>query len=642
MKAMQRMELTDLQARNVQILALLRDGQQPMPSPSAVALELMRAVERRDVGVFEICRVARNDPMLVAKSVQMANSALYAGLRQTAAMEDAVMRIGVAALARLAIGLSLVHASSTWVSHFDLNQHWRCALARGLVLQHLARRLRNLPSSEAFSMGLLSDIGELGMVAAFGIEAEKTPDEPVQPRVQRLMHQRQRWGFDQNQASAALLEGWGFPASLWLAALPIAQETAHNAGRGGELALMVDVARCLASELCSPAAGAELPRLCMGAARLGLEPEDLVVMLDMMRAEFPSLASILDIAMPGEQAAVEFQRLRTALTASPPLDDSIPDSVLVIDDQVEQRELLRHVLLAAGLPVLTAANAAQGLEILRSHQPRMVIIDWQLLGLNGLELCRQLRYEFGSRLYVLLLMGHHDSQEALEAIEAGANDFITKPADHKLLVAKIRVGGRTTRLLAALENERHEAFGMQRELARLNANLRAAAYTDDLTGLPNRRALDEFLHKAWADAGRNHQPLSCVILDLDHFKLINDQHGHDVGDRVLRAVTQVLRTQTRFTDLLARWGGEELVLACPNTDAPAARLLAERMRLTIATLHGDFPPVTLSAGIAETCPGDADVGILLRAADQALLLAKRKGRNRVELAAARGIDPSRG
>lgn len=620
------MELTDLQARNAQIFALLKASQKPLPSPSGVALELMRQVGRRETGVFEVCRTARHDPMLVAKTIQVANSALFAGLRQTAAVEDAVMRIGVAALARLAVGLTLVHTASTWLRDFDLDRHWRCALARGLVMQRLARHLRSIPSSEAFTLGLLSDIGQLAMVASFGAEAASSVATDKQSLLQ---FQRERWGFDQNQASAALLETWGFPAALWLSVLPIGQEVAHAAGRGGELALIVDVARCFASSLCSPENVADLPGLYMGAARLGMDQESVVVMLDQVRTDFPSMAQILDVSMPDDLAEREFQRLRKALTVAPPLDDRQPGTALVIGRRIAGDQGPSAILQDDGIHVLAAPDLVQGLEMVHLHQPQVLILDGEPPAGDMLVWCRQVRRELGPRLYILVLADGLDDEQTLSAIDAGVNDVLARSAESKLLLAKVRLGGRTVRLLSSLEYERQSAFSMQRELARVNANLRAAAYTDELTGLANRRALDEFLRRAWTDAERSGQALSCVMLDLDHFKSINDSYGHDVGDRVLCAVTQVLREQTRSTDMLARWGGEELLLVCTNTDATAASALAERMRRAVELMQGDFPTVTLSAGVTQARFDGARMEDVLHAADQALLQAKRDGRNRV-------------
>ncbi len=266
----------------------------------------------------------------------------------------------------------------------------------------------------------------------------------------------------------------------------------------------------------------------------------------------------------------------------------------------------------------------------RASLPDAVVLDADHLPLEAVELCRQLRDHEGARLYLLLLGDSLGAEATLQALRAGANDVLPAAAAVDLVVAKLRPGLRVVRLIGALERERARAHGRQRELTALNARLREAAYSDDLTGLPNRRALDEFLARAWEDALAQGHPLSCVLLDLDHFKLVNDTHGHDVGDQVLRRVARVLQQQCRADDLLARWGGEELVLACPGVAREVAAGLAERMRLAVQQVDGDLPAVTLSGGVAQASAADVDtVGAMLRAADHALLSAKRQGRNRI-------------
>ncbi len=616
------MDLTQLKARNARIHAELCSGRRPMPSPSAVALQMMQAVERRDVGVFEVCRIARADPLLVAKTVQMANSALYAGLRQTVAMEDAVMRIGVSALARLAVGLSLVHAAQRWSGGFDLGAYWKRALTRALALQQLARRQRNLPASEAFSLGLLADVGLLGVVAAFGEEADV--DDATQ---------RARFGFDRFQAGAALLDAWSFPASLWLSTLPEARDSGIGGARAGELAVMVELARELAVALYS-GADHDLSTLCLLGARIGIGADALGDVLDQVRGELPAMAALLELPLSAEQAEAEFDRLRQSLNTQPPSDDGAGGGALLLIAPTAANEAWRRALADAGVRLSAAASATQGLELLHEHKPDVLIIDADMPGLDALALCRQQRAERGAGLFIVLVGAQLGGEGALRAIDAGANDALGKPVEHKLLLGKVRLGERTVRLIAALERERLDARGRQHELSRVNADLRAVAMSDELTGLPNRRALDAFLRGPATDALREGRALSCVVIDLDHFKRVNDEHGHEAGDRALCDVARVLQSQVRASDMLARWGGEELLVICPGAGLDAATQLAERMRISVQRLRGGQAPLTLSAGVAQA--GADGIGAMLRAADAALLRAKRAGRNRVERAPVAG------
>ncbi len=602
---------------------MLRDSRATLPSPNSVALQLMRLVDRRDVGVFEVCRVAKADPVLVGKAVQLANSALYAGLRPTAAIEDAVMRIGVAALARLAVGLSLVHVHGTQFGGVELEPYWRRSLARALVLQQLARRRHALPVSEAFSLGLLAEIGQLGMLAALGPEA--LGDAQTGSR-QLLDQQRRRWGFDQAEVSAALLQTWNFPQRLWLSLLP----QGHTQQDHSELAAMVDLARALAAALDRRNALRELPGLWTGALRLGLDEAALLQLVEQLRGDFADLAAILQLQLSHQQARQEFDSLRESLGTPVPDDHGQPAVVLLAGAQASAREDLRRALLDAGMTVLVEPDLGAGFERARSSLPEAVVLGADELPMEAVELCRQLREHEGPRLYLLLLGDSLGAEDLLRALRAGANDVLPAAAPADMVAAKLRPGVRVVRLINGLERERALAHGRQRELASLNARLREAAYSDELTGLPNRRALDEFVARAWEDALARGRPLSCVLLDLDHFKLVNDTHGHDVGDRVLRSVARELQRHGRSDDLLARWGGEELVLVCPGVEPHAAAALAERMRAAVQELREDLPAVTLSGGVAQASASEPDaVGAMLRAADRALLRAKREGRNRI-------------
>ncbi len=605
---------------------MLRDSRGTLPSPNSVALQLMRLVERDDVGVFEVCRVARGDPVLVGKAVQLANSALYAGLRPTAAIEDAVMRIGVAALARLAVGLSLVHSHGTRLGNLELELFWRRSLARGLVLQQLARRRHALPVSEAFSLGLLADIGQLGMLAALGPDALGDPaqDDP-------LAWQRQRWGFDQTEVGGALLQTWNFPRRLWQALLPPGSAPDASA----ELSSMVEVARSLAAALDARRALRELPGLCMGALRLGLDEAALLGMLDQLHEDFAQLAAILQLQVSQQQAQQEFQSLRERLGSAPAQFDAQPATVLLAGPLASGRADLQQALRDEGWNVVVEPDLAAGFEHARASLPDAVVLDAEHLPMPPEELCRSWREHESARLYLLLLAERLDGEQQLLALRAGANDVLPASTPGELVVARLRPGIRMVRLIHALERERAQAHGRQRELAALNARLREAAYSDELTGLPNRRALDEFLARSWEHALAHDLALSCVLLDLDHFKSINDTHGHDTGDRVLRAVARALQEHCRGDDLLARWGGEELVLVCPGVEPGAAAAVAERMRSAVQQLGGGLPAVTLSGGVAGAAREHPDsVGAMMRAADQALLRAKREGRNRIVLAEA--------
>jgi diguanylate cyclase (GGDEF)-like protein len=308
--------------------------------------------------------------------------------------------------------------------------------------------------------------------------------------------------------------------------------------------------------------------------------------------------------------------------------------ILVVDDDpLVVRRLMQH-LQKDGQQVLTAANGRAGLEIALDTKPQLVITDWMMPEMDGLALCRALRKaRFGQLLYIIMLTMQEDEEDLVAAFDAGADDYVVKPYSRRVLEARIRGGERLIRLQQKVEIEKEENRRYLTELAVMNRRLREAALTDPLTELPNRRYAMEHVLKEWAASERGGFPLACLMIDVDHFKRFNDRCGHDVGDRVLRHTASVLRGAARTNDLACRFGGEEFVVICANTDAASANHLAERLRHAVE-VHGrsvapSGVPLTVSIGVAVRRPEMRSSTELLRAADHALLRAKSSGRNRV-------------
>jgi diguanylate cyclase (GGDEF)-like protein len=247
-------------------------------------------------------------------------------------------------------------------------------------------------------------------------------------------------------------------------------------------------------------------------------------------------------------------------------------------------------------------------------------------GMDGVEVCRRLRASGKEPyIYILLLTARTESVDLVEGIEAGADDYLTKPLNALELRARLRAGRRIVEL--------QEQLLMAREALRLQAT------HDGLTGLLNRSAVMEILHKELARSHRGDQPLSLLLVDLDHFKQINDQHGHLAGDAVLREAAARMKSAIRRYDSLGRYGGEEFLVVLPGCDTAGGAAQAERLRLSLAqeafSIGGEAIEVTCSIGCtlaSGVSPSDADS--LIREADQALYVAKERGRNRIECACA--------
>jgi diguanylate cyclase (GGDEF)-like protein len=264
--------------------------------------------------------------------------------------------------------------------------------------------------------------------------------------------------------------------------------------------------------------------------------------------------------------------------------------------------------------------------------PHLVITDWEMPGMDGAAVVKALRQtKMGRQLYIMMITGHGEDEAQVRAFEAGADDYVVKPFRPRLLEARLRACTRVIRLQEEVHRDEEELRRCMNELAVANRKLHEAALTDSLTGLYNRRyALDQ-LDREWAGATRSGHSLACLLIDIDHFKRVNDTYGHDVGDHVLRATAGILRDTLRKSDVVCRLGGEEFVVVGPGLDRDRAVACAERLRASVEKqligVGSGTVRVTLSVGVAVRgeCTGSA--AELLKAADQAVYAAKQRGRN---------------
>jgi diguanylate cyclase (GGDEF)-like protein len=322
---------------------------------------------------------------------------------------------------------------------------------------------------------------------------------------------------------------------------------------------------------------------------------------------------------------------REARDELPPLTPA-EIKVLAIDDDPRILRLLSHHLKQAGYQVRTAENGEEGLQIVLDESPQLVVTDWTMPELSGIELCRALRrMDAGRRTYVLILTARDDEQQVVDAFGAGADDFVTKPFNPRILLARVQAGQRMIELQRQVEADKKLRMRQVAEMGLITRKLRAAAQTDVLTDLPNRRYAITRLEQEWNNSQRTGKSMSVVMVDIDHFKRINDTHGHDVGDVVLKQTAAVLRARTRRGDIVCRLGGEEFLVINVNSDMESAVQCAERLRLAVEantiTAGGFSERVTVSLGCAVRSPAIADIDDLLKAADEAVYAAKAAGRN---------------
>lgn len=324
--------------------------------------------------------------------------------------------------------------------------------------------------------------------------------------------------------------------------------------------------------------------------------------------------------------------------------DHDPLPVLVVDDDPCTLMLMSAQLRKVGHTVYEAGSGVEALKILTAQGPPIIVTDWIMAGMDGLELCRAIRSHDGIRYaFVIVMTAQTEDDRIVEAFEAGADDYLTKPWKNKELLARLRGGQRIIRLQQDLDRRNLDMHRVnaemaiaQRKIEEANEKLQLMATTDELTGLFNRREAMQRLRDLWAMYQRHGDPLSCVMLDIDHFKRFNDTHGHAVGDIVLKNLAKLLRSGARTADSVCRIGGEEFLILCPKTTEETAGICAERIRRDVEANTIDVDDqvlrMTISLGVAEAHAASNTPDALIKEADTALYVAKSSGRNRVVLA----------
>lgn len=622
-----------------------------LPTPSGLAVQIMELTQREDVSLMEVAKLVQADPALAGRLIKFANSAMAGPRRPVVAVADAIRLLGVGAVRQLSLGLSILGQNRSGAcTAFDYQYYWSESLAMGIAANALCMRTRAAAPDEAFSCGLLAAVGTLALATlhpeGYG-ELLAAHGGRTGPELRAL--ERERFRADHTELCAALLEDWRLPR-VFIGAISHHEDPSTapfpDGSREALLTRLLHLARQIGVFCCAPEASRPqlVQDLLFGAARIGIDSDALGMLVDEVASEWRDWSAILEVtasvvpAFSAIRAARNEESKAQAHGASPaatsPTD---PMRVLVVDDDPAALAALRQLLAEQGHEVAVAVDGQDALKRAIATRPQLILCNGATPGLDGLALCRALREtEEGQQIYFLLLSEGDAHERLVAAFEAGVDDFVSKPVAPRVLLARLRAGQRVVRLQEESARDSQNLRRFATELAVANRQLRQAALTDPLTGLPNRRYGMERLEQEWAASNRNHRPLSLMMVDLDRFKTVNDTHGHDVGDMLLRQTAGLLRKAARAEDVICRLGGEEFLVISPDTTLAAATRVADRLRRAI----GDAPmmldslryPVTVSIGVAERIGTMSRYDELLKAADQVLYHAKRRGGNRVESA----------
>jgi two-component system, cell cycle response regulator len=631
-----------------------------LPSPKGVALEIMRATQGEDVSTAELARIIKTDPAFSGRLIKAANGLLGYGRRPVASVQDALMVMGMPAVRSLALGFSLLsNYRSGRCSAFDYDAYWSSSLMRAVAVQLFTQHTRCAPPDEAYCIGLLSRAGELVLATIYPDRYSELIVECAGNRDLLVQRENEAFALNHRELTAMMLSDWGIPG-VYADAVRQHEALAMSGvacdSREARLAVSLALAAQLGvlCELDAASASERVPALNATGLQLGIatpalhetcdrairEWADWSVLLRVPARAVVSIGSLIEGAVPqgGAESSV---RIGSAAERAPAaVSPNAPASkghmrVLLAEADAGLRTEIRQILDEAGHEVQEVDSIELAAEAALVMQPHMMIIDWVLPDGCGLKLVERLRQtRVGRGIYVLVLTSHENEQRLVEAFECGVDDFITKPLNARVLLARMRAGLRVVRLHQEVEQDREEIRQFAADLAVSNRKLQEGTLTDSLTGFPNRRYFAERLAQEWAASSRTGRPLACLAIDLDGFKRINDTYGHDVGDAVLMQASKALKEGLRSNDVVARTGGDEFLVLCPETNLDAARMVAERICKQIAATQvraGRLQlSISASIGVAMRGEGVENAEDLVKKSDEALLFVKASQRGAVK------------
>jgi two-component system cell cycle response regulator len=621
-----------------------------LPSPTGTAMKLIELCQQNDVALPEIIHTLQSDPGLVGRVLKMANSPVYGRMRPVVSLsQDVLMTIGFQSLRQVVLAFSLVSAHrSGQCPNFDYQAFWSRSIALGVAAELIGAEARVAPPVEMFTCGLLSLVGKLALASIHrepygAILADAYCDTEA-----LLDRETEQFGLNHAEISAAMMTDWGIPRFFCDAVMyqefperaPFSENSRrtrliwcfHLAWRMSALCCLQDGERA--------AALAQLEPL---GRKFDMDTAMLVSLANQMLVEWREWARVLEIqvrdvpdfalpapALPLEEPMVTTTEFRIGAEAG---EDAMADILLVHRDPA-MIAAVEALLKEGGHNIHVAGDDRAALRIVLERQPQIMLAEWPRPGPDTTQLIRTLREtEVGRFLHIMVLVDGSDRQGRMDALNLGADDVVTLPIDtaefHAHFKAALRMVSVQRELIRECDLLRRNAL----QLTIANQRAEEAALTDSLTALYNRRYAMDRLAREWVACERTLRPLSILLIDIDHFKTVNDNHGHNIGDLALKRLSEMLSEHSRRPDIACRIGGEEFFILAPETGLPGALRQAERLREAFENctleIEGIRLRLTVSIGVAQKMPGMVSPEELLKIADEALYRAKREGRNRV-------------
>jgi diguanylate cyclase (GGDEF)-like protein len=616
-----------------------------LPSPQGVALAVIELTQQHDASIQSLTHLVQTDPAMSGRILRYSNAVRGGSLRHIASLPHAIVFLGLFRVRQIALGFSLIdHYRSGACGAFDYLGYWTASLATGITAQQVAAQAQ-CPPDESFTCGLLSGIGRLALATAF----PKEYDVMLRANLTGLAlreNEIQSFGLDHASLSAELLQDWGLPEIFHQAVRyhELPTEAPFSAGsRAQTLTAALHFAAKAGALLNLDAAQRweRVPSLYHAAAQIGLEDHQVPPLVEKVVTQWQDWGR--ELHLPTQDFSDI--NLLLGMPPDPSQDESMsalvvmPMRVVLIAQGDANQRLLADSLDAMGLTVRVANDQDSALNLIQTSRPDLVLVELPDCGDAAVQTLRELRAVDGGRqAYCIAMIPPEAEVGVAKLMLAGASDYLLQNFTEAALMVRLSSAQRVVALQGAVRAERESVIRSSGDWARSNRRLLEEALTDPLTKLHNRRyGLDRFSQE-WGFSAHSDTPLSCLMLDIDHFKRVNDQYGHEVGDIVLNQIARVIEQVSRKDDVAFRFGGEEFCVVCPNSTLAAAMQLGERIvREVRAGRYGEDGkrfPVTMSIGVASRSPSDSDQEALLGRADKALYAAKSAGRDRVM--AARG------
>lgn len=611
--------LPDEDSEQTLLLQIQALGQ--LPAPSQTALRLFALLQSEDTPLKDFVPVVKGDPTLAARVMRLANRPGNGALRPAVAVEEALVRLGLNAVAQLAVGLSVLDEGMTdhAVEVPEYLRLCRLSLAAGVAAEWLSGQ-PGIPAAaaEMFTCALLARVGQLAMLRFYPEAYSGFLGMSGDPQEQ-LGQERESFGVDYLAVGAALLADWGFPAIL-IEAIGLAGSDQAELAESERQEIMVRIlhaAWALAGPLASGNEASLASTMRQALALLGMEATETLQAVDDLQRRWALWhqdgESRPTPGVGGKADGLDYGQQRP-ITVALLLNDSLLDPTR------------RQALVAAGYLVTETTSLLQTCQAIMSGQADVGIAAATFSDCQAhAPLLAAYLGDLGRG--ALLLSDDLDEEAKAAVLSHGIEAVLPLAVGAPLLVAEVNLIARRIALHRLLETERISHRRSLSELAVTTRKLHRQSLTDPLTGLANRRMADAFLKRHWSQAERRNFPLSCLLIDLDDFKRINDTYGHDAGDRVLHGFAEILKRQVRQEDLAVRLGGDEFLVICPHTCVTEAQNLLGRLRVTAQKVRLETGSLEFSAGVVErdakTMGSPAD---LLRAADRKMMQVKRGGK----------------